>query len=99
MAITKGPSHYQRGNIQVWDFIRDQNLSYHLGCAVKYVCRAGYKDSKKDDLIKAIHYLQNELEHTITEVNDTTGSSKAIPKSLLSFDEWESDRYSEVFDR
>lgn len=96
MAITKGPSYYQRGNIPVWHFIRDQKLNYHLGCALKYVCRAGHKDSKKDDLIKAIHYLQDELEHTIT---DTSGSSGGIPSSLLSFDEWESERDSEVFDR
>ena len=98
MAITKGPSHYQRGNIQVWDFIRDQNLSYHLGCAVKYVCRAGYKDSKKDDLIKAIHYLQNELEHTIYE-SELTGPSGGIPHSLRSYDEWDSESDSEIFDR
>jgi hypothetical protein len=58
-----GPSHYRRGKIQVWDFIRDQDLNYHLGNAIKYVCRAGYKDSKVDDLKKAIHYLQNELEN------------------------------------
>ena len=61
------PSYYRRGNVEVWDFIRDQGLSYHLGNAVKYICRAGYKDSAIEDLTKAIHYLQNELEHVITE--------------------------------
>ena len=65
MAIC--PSYYRRGNVEVWDFIRDQGLSYHLGNAVKYICRAGYKDSAIEDLTKAIHYLQNELEHVITE--------------------------------
>ena len=59
-----GPSHYKRGTIETWDFIRDQGLNYHLGNAIKYICRAGYKDSKVDDLKKAIHYLQNELEHS-----------------------------------
>ena len=62
-SSSHGPSHYKRGTIEVWDFIRDQDLNYHLGNAVKYICRAGYKDSKVDDLKKAIHYLQNELEH------------------------------------
>jgi len=61
----RGPRHYKRGKIEVWDFIRDQGLNYHLGNAIKYICRAGFKDSKVDDLEKAIHYLQNELEHSL----------------------------------
>ena len=60
--VTKSPAHYTRGNIEVWDFIRDQQLNYHLGNAIKYICRAGYKGSRKrEDLEKAIHYLENEL--------------------------------------
>ena len=60
---TKGPEYYKRGSTDVWDFIRDQGLNFHLGNAIKYICRAGYKDSKIHDLEKAIHYLTNELEH------------------------------------
>ena len=63
-SSSHGPSHYKRGKIEIWDFIRDQDLNYHLGNAIKYICRAGHKDSKVDDLKKAIHYLQNELEHS-----------------------------------
>lgn len=59
----RGPDHYRRGLIQPWDFIRDQGLNYHLGNAIKYICRAGYKDSAIDDLNKAIHYLENERDH------------------------------------
>ena len=62
-TTTEGPSYYRRGSSDVWDFIRDQGLNFHLGNAIKYICRAGYKDSKTEDLQKAIHYLQNELEH------------------------------------
>ena len=58
---TLSPSYYKRGSITVWDFIRDQGLSFHLGNAVKYICRAGHKGSKTEDLEKAIVYLQNEL--------------------------------------
>jgi hypothetical protein len=61
-ANSTGPSHYRRGSIEVWDFIHDQGLNYFLGNAIKYVCRAGYKESKEEDLKKAIHYLQKELE-------------------------------------
>ena len=63
---TTGPSYYQRGSIQVWDFIRDKELSFHLGNAVKYICRYGHKGDYNDqlsDLNKAIHYLENERDH------------------------------------
>ena len=60
---TNGPSYYQRGSIQVWDFIRDQGLSFHLGNAIKYICRYGHKgdyNAQLSDINKAIHYLENE---------------------------------------
>ena len=63
---TPGPSYYQRGTIQVWDFIRDKELNFHLGNAVKYICRYGHKGNYDDhlsDLNKAIHYLENERNH------------------------------------
>lgn len=63
---TQGPSYYQRGSIQVWDFIRDKGLSFHLGNAVKYICRYGHKGDYNDqlsDLNKAIHYLENERDY------------------------------------
>ena len=61
--LIKGPDYYQRGNIEVWDFIRDQGLNYHLGNVVKYVCRSGYKEDDLKDLKNAIHYLENEIEY------------------------------------
>ena len=63
---TPGPSYYQRGSIQVWDSIRDKGLSFHLGNAVKYICRYGHKgdyNAQLSDLNKAIHYLENERNH------------------------------------
>ena len=78
MATTSdqnGPNYYKRGTTDVWDFIRDQGLNFHLGNAIKYVCRAGYKDSKIQDLEKEIHYLQNELHY---EENILIDSSKRI---------------------
>ena len=57
-----GPEYYRRRSIQPWDFIRDQELNFHLGNVIKYVCRAGYKDNDIEDLQKAIHYLSNEVE-------------------------------------
>lgn len=51
------PTHYTRGNIEVIDFIEDQQLPYHLGNVVKYVARAGFKGDKVEDLKKAQWYL------------------------------------------
>lgn len=55
--VVNHPSHYTRGNIEVIDFIEDQQLSYHLGNVVKYVARAGFKGDKVEDLKKAQWYL------------------------------------------
>ena len=63
---TTGPSYYQRGSIQVWDFIRDQGLNFHLGNSIKYICRYGHKgdyNAQVSDLKTAIHYLNDELNH------------------------------------
>ena len=93
--MAKSPAYYTRGTIECWDFIRDQQLNYHLGCAVKYICRAGHKDSKTKDLQKAIHYLENELYNT----PNVDGPSGDIPVSLLFDDGDESERLSEIFNR
>ena len=74
-----GPSYYKRGSSDVWDFIRDQGLNFHLGNAIKYICRAGYKDSKIQDLEKAIHYLRNELDN---EKDIYFRASQGIPYPL-----------------
>ena len=79
--MAKGPTYYQRGSCDVWDFIREQQLNFHLGNAIKYICRAGYKDSKIQDLEKAIHYLENELEH---EKNLHIGTSKTVSEDVQS---------------
>ena len=90
-TTTRGPSYYKRGSTDVWDFIREQDLNFHLGNAIKYICRAGYKGSKIQDLTKAIHYLTNELEH---EANLLIRTSETIPKDVQS--EERSFTYDEV---
>ena len=58
------PSHYQRGKIQVWDFIADQELDFFAGNVIKYVCRAGHKDQEGelDDLKKAKVYIDKKID-------------------------------------
>lgn len=96
--MAHSPSYYTRGSIEVWDFIRDQGLNYHLGNAIKYVCRAGHKDSKVDDLKKAIHYLTNELEHTLSE-QKPVGPSNRIQDILWDPEQEGEPDYATGFDR
>ena len=95
---TTGPEYYRRGSIQVWDFIRDQGLDFHLGNAIKYICRAGHKDSKRDDLRKAIHYLQNELENDILY---PSAASRRIPEKFPGEEQYYAGftDFAEAFDR
>jgi hypothetical protein len=57
------PSHYRRGSIQVWDFIVDQQLDYLAGNVVKYICRAGHKntESELDDWLKVKAYVEKKI--------------------------------------
>ncbi len=59
-STVEHPAYYNTGRIEVIDFIEDQNLGFHLGNAVKYICRAGKKDPDKtsEDLKKAIWYIE-----------------------------------------
>lgn len=54
------PSHYTDGKYEVIDFIESHYFPYHLGNAIKYICRAGKKDPTKEveDLEKAKWYLE-----------------------------------------
>lgn len=56
------PAHYAEGRRhEPIDVIEDWQLGYHLGCALKYISRAGRKGDAATDLKKAIWYLQREL--------------------------------------
>ena len=94
----KGPTYYQRGSIQPWNFIRDQGLNYHLGCALKYICRAGHKDSKVQDLQKAIHYLEDELQATLDN-EELERSSAGVPFQLWDPEQLGEPDYATAFDR
>ena len=85
----QSPDHYQLGKIEVWDFIVDQDMDYLLGNVVKYVCRAGAKpgESREDDLLKAIAYLNRALEDVRTpegsgDVPQINGATDQYIRSL-----------------
>ena len=99
--MAESPTHYTRGSIEVWDFIRDQDLNYHLGNAIKYICRAGFKSphTEIEDLKKAIHYLENELQHTTLQVEQSERSSNSIPFSVWDPEYAGQPDYATGFDR
>ena len=52
-----GGSHYMYFDIQPYEFISKNNLSFFQGCVVKYVCRYMHKNGI-EDLDKCDYYLQ-----------------------------------------
>ena len=70
----QNPQHYRTGFIEPWDYIVDQRLGYLEGNVIKYVTRAGKKDSESrlDDLLKAQAYIRK-LVITELDVIPSTG--------------------------
>lgn len=56
------PNHYNVGSIEVIDAILDWKLGFCLGNAIKYIARCEHKNNKREDLNKAIWYIQKEIE-------------------------------------
>ena len=66
------PSHYNEvpADLQHWDVVEKMGWGYHVGCATKYIWRAGKKASAHltieqkeiEDLEKAIVYLQKRID-------------------------------------
>ena len=69
-------------NYRSLGLIRDQGLPYHLGCAIKYICRAGYKDNYAEDLEKAIHYLTNEFKMSLLAIGYRIHRAYNLPNDL-----------------
>jgi hypothetical protein len=66
--VVNKPPHYLAGRtIEPITVIEDWKLDYHLGNALKYISRAGRKDSMKQDLEKAIWYIQRKIKTYVTD--------------------------------
>ena len=59
--MVNNPAHYQGKTFEVIEIINDYGLNFELGNAIKYILRADKKGNKKQDLEKAIWYLNHEL--------------------------------------
>jgi hypothetical protein len=56
-----GGSHYQKYKIQPSKFVIENELLYPEGCVIKYIIRHRDK-GKKQDLLKAIHFIEMIIE-------------------------------------
>ena len=64
-GVVNRPDHYHFSDFEPIKVIQAWDLSFALGNVVKYIARAGRKDSSKliEDLEKARKYLEFEIEH------------------------------------
>lgn len=64
MEKVNHPEHYNKGKIEVIDYIEDQDMNFNLGNAIKYISRAGLKNKSTtvEDLEKAKWYIQREID-------------------------------------
>jgi len=56
-----GGAHYKKYKIQPSRFINDNKILFAEGNTIKYICRHQDK-GKKQDILKAIHYLEMIIE-------------------------------------
>lgn len=56
------PDYYVSGGLEARKVIKAFDLNWNLGNVVKYILRAGRKESRIRDLQKAMDYLKFELE-------------------------------------
>jgi len=59
--MVNSPQHYKGKSFEVIDIINDYGLNFELGNAIKYILRADKKGNKKQDLEKALWYINYEL--------------------------------------
>lgn len=65
------PKHYAFGKIAPIEVIEDWRLDFHLGNAIKYIARAPHKEAMKQDLQKAVWYLQRAIK--VLDEGETRG--------------------------
>ena len=72
-----GGTHYQKFKIQPSKFVIENELLYPEGCVIKYILRHRLK-GKKQDLEKAIHFIEMIIERDYTEEKKERKSTEWI---------------------
>lgn len=67
------PKHYRESYYQPIDVISAWCLTFALGNVLKYICRAGKKESasRREDLLKALWYMVYEISND-SDIADVT---------------------------
>ena len=76
-----GGSHYQKFKIQPSKFVIENELLYPEGCVIKYILRHRLK-GKKQDLEKAIHFIEMIIERDYSEQKDFLEEAEKEKKEL-----------------
>jgi hypothetical protein len=75
------PSHYLKASgHEVIDVVNAWDLNFQLSNAIKYIARAGKKDSKKvtQDLEKAVWYIKYEINRINNNIELVNSNRKAV---------------------
>lgn len=100
------PNHYNKGKYEVIDVIEDWGLGFSLGNAIKYIARCEHKGNKKQDLEKALFYLErfsngNEGIHNgqcYIEINDVLEDWRLSPMLTKALDRIYSLEFNEAIE-
>ena len=76
-----GGTHYQKFKIQPSKFVIENELLYPEGCVIKYILRHRLK-GKKEDLKKAIHFIEMIIERDYPEQKDFLEEAEKEKKAL-----------------
>jgi collagenase-like PrtC family protease len=73
MEKVNHPKHYNVGNIEVIEYLKDQGLAedFCIGNVIKYVSRHRHKSNPLEDLKKAMWYLEY-----LIKITNEKGSGK-----------------------
>ena len=70
-----GGSHYKKMKIQPSKFVIENELLFPEGNVIKYICRHRFKNGK-EDLLKAIHFIEMIIERDYSKPVDTNPLDK-----------------------
>lgn len=88
------PPHYKQGGIEVIDITR--YLSFDIGNAIKYILRHPFKNSPKQDLEKALWYLNDHVTHHGIRYDMPRVSKVLLDKTIESLPDSETQSWDEL---
>ena len=77
-----GGSHYKKMKIQPSKFVIENELLFPEGSVIKYICRHRFKNGK-EDLLKAIHFIEMIIERDYSKPEDKNPLDKKNYSGIL----------------